>query len=247
MALRETLAILKSRFGMLVSLTLLLYGPYEALNAIVEGLKILPEQGVSAIFGLLGLFIGPVGNGAVIHIVHNARAGVNVSLADALKVGVRCWTRLVAVYIFVSFVMLAYVVLTVLPGGFLMLLLHIKTPFVLIPFGFVGLLLALPPYAFVDALVVVDGMQPWHARQASWALTKGQRWKIIGYGLAFYMPAVAIESIGEFLGDHALPVFFGETFVSSVGLGLLSALIYVFTTVLFYVLYASTKRQESAQ
>lgn len=232
MAYKEALALIGRRAPIFLALVLLLYGPYELAYRYVETAGLLPEQALNAVFGFVGLVVGPIHNAAVVYLVSHMRAGVNEPLSAALKVGVKCWSRLVAAYIAISFVMLGYLAVTVLPGGLLMLVMKWKSPYILIPFGAIGILYAIPRYAFVEALIVVEGEQPWQARQTSWLMTKGMQWKLIGFALLTYLPAVLLEVAADEVIDGFLP---------KVGVGLVASCLYVVPTVLCYVLYARAK------
>ena len=238
MALRQTFAIVSSRLGTLIGVTLWLYVPYFLAYGAMVASGVLPEKGVEAVLGFLSLIVAPIGNAAIIHIVHNATSGLNVSMWEGIKVGIRVWSRLVAAYIAISFVWLGYLVVTVLPGAAVMYLCHVTSPLLLIPFALVGTLLALPPYAFVDALVVLEGLLPWQARQASWQMTKGKRRQIIALGLLLMALPLGLELLNDHFREAILPYFFGEPFVAIVFLGVASSLFYILPVVLSYVLYS---------
>lgn len=251
LVVRQTLALLASRSRPLLALVALVNVPYYLLfkGAVYWGW--LPSDAADVVFGFIALLIGPVTNATVVHLLHMAKGGINVPLKDGLACGIRVFPRMLAAYIALSFVVLGWLAVTVLPGAGLLMLLDLKSPYLLAPFGAVGLLLALPPYAFLDSVLVVDGLEAWRARQVSRDLTRGRRLKIVGFGLIALIPAVAMEILADQGPAHLAEIFAGSSLALAVCLGVLSSAFYFVPVALFYVLYGEarfpTPHEETSQ
>lgn len=237
MTLRKTLAIFRARGTLIAALLLTVYAPYYAAYKATIALGLLPTEAADMLFGLVGGLLGPLANAALIHVASHALAGVKVGLREALRAGASAWSRLLAAYISIGFVMIGYLAVTVLPGGLLMLVLDLKNPYLLIPFGVVGLVWGLPAFAFVEGLVVTEKLTPWHARQTSRLMTKGRRARITALGLATLVVPVGVE-----LTQMAYPE---APFAVEVLLGLAVSWLYMVATVVCYVLYADARAERA--
>lgn len=245
MALRQTFAILGSRAGVLATYVLLLYVPCFAIYGAVVSFASLPAQGADAVLGFASLLVSPLVNAGIVHVASQAQRGASAAFKDVWSVARRAWGRLLPAYIAISFVWLAYLVITVGPGAVVLYLLDVKSPYALIPFGIVGTLIALPPYAFVDAFVVLEGHQAYQARQASWGLAKGRRLRILSLVAMVAGLPLTLE-LASWVFDAQLAAFFGGEVAATVTLGLIVSVLYVPTTVLTYVLYAEAKAGHAA-
>ena len=137
----------------------------------------------------------------------------------------------------VSLITLAWLVATVLPAYIGMAMFKIQQPYLLIPFGLVGLVLALPRFAFIDPVVVIEGLSPFYARQRSAALVKSRRWTVLGCGAVAYALPLCLELAGEGLPDLLGLDARSTGLALSLSVGLASALLYVVPIVFFYTYY----------
>lgn len=246
MAVRQTFALLGARIGPLISLVALLSLPYYVLYKGVVYWGWLPAEASEVLFGFVALITGPITNATIVDQMHHAKGGINVPLGRSMMTGIRAYPRMLAAYISLSFVVLGWLAVSILPGGLIMLIFGLKSPLVLIPFGFVGLLFALPPYAFLDSVLVVEGLPAWRARQESRTLTKGRRPAIIVFGILALLPAAALELGADQLPAYMDEVFSGSTLLAAIALGVISSALYMIPVTYFYVLYTEAKANPSA-
>ncbi len=234
---RETGQLLKGHGRTLVALVLLLVGPLLCLDALaVLVLGLAPDDADKGI-GLLNVLLMPVLNGCIVWILHRGYQGERPSLWAALQAATTYWSRLFVAYVGVSLITLAWLVATVLPAYIGMAMFKIQQPYLLIPFGLVGLVLALPRFAFIDPVVVIEGLSPFYARQRSAALVKSRRWTVLGCGAVAYALPLCLELAGEGLPDLLGLDARSTGLALSLSVGLASALLYVVPIVFFYTYY----------
>ena len=233
----ETWRLIKQHGWTLVALVLLLCIPLLCLDAVAVYLFDLAPDDADKGVGLLNVMLMPIINGSVVWIVHRGSMGETPTVWGALRASGSYWSRLFVSYFGVSLILLAWLVATVLPAYVVLVVLKIQQLYLLIPFGLAGLLLALPRFAFIDPLVVIEGLSPYYARQRSAALVKSRCWMVIRCGAMVYALPLCLELAGEFLpGWLGLDQRRGGLGFS-LAMSLISALLYIVPIVFFYTYY----------
>ena len=236
---RETGRLIRQHGWTLMALVLLLCVPLLCLDAVaVLWFDLTPDDADKGV-GLLNVMLMPIINGSVVWIVHRGSIGAAPTLWSALRASGSYWSRLFVSYFAISLILLAWLVATVLPPYIVLVILKIQQLYLLIPFGLAGLLLALPRFAFIDPLVVIEGLTPFYARHRSATLVKNRRWMVIRCGAMVYSLPLCLELAGEFLpGWLGLdPRHGGLGF--SLAVSLISAVLYIVPIVFFYTYYCA--------
>ena len=210
----------------------------------------LTEDVAMPLWGFLGLALMPLSHGASLLLMQSAAEERHRSILWALDGGARVWGKYQVAYLYMSFLMLGWAAVSMIPGFLLMLLLGIKQVWVLAPFAAVGLVRALLPLTFQEPFFVTLGLSPWEARENSRALVKG-RWILILKiaGLTMLLPLVI-----EFGTDSALEWFgLAEGWwrgILKAVFGTASAFLYSVPAAAYYVLFRdlvpSAKASESS-
>ena len=113
---------------------------------------------------LIEAVFGPIYCGALVYALAHLKEGRRPGYFEAISVGLRTWGRLFSARFFAGlFIALGFVFLVV-PGIVLMV-----------------------RYAFIDAVVVLEGVGGDRARRRSVELTRGLRWQIFCAGLLFFV------------------------------------------------------------
>jgi hypothetical protein len=110
-----------------------------------------------------GIF-GPIYIGALVYALARLKQGQEVDYGEAMAAGLKNWGRLFAARLFAGFIVILGLIALVVPG-----------------------VIFLIRYAFLDSVVVLEGMEAGKARLRSSDLTKGRRWKIFGAAVVFYI------------------------------------------------------------
>ena len=221
----------------LLQLTGLVYGPFYVAYGITVLAGWLPADGADKMFGLVGAFLMPVINGCIVWLAQRWYDNEPATLKQAWDAMPSYWSRLLTTYIAISFVLLGWLIVTVLPAYILMMVLKIDQPIYLLPVALAAAAYAMCRFVFVDPLVVNLGRSPWHARQESTALTVGHRGRIIGAGLLTYTLPFILEIAGEFAASYISPERQNVIAAVSTGTGILAALLYIVPVIYFYVYY----------
>jgi hypothetical protein len=115
-----------------------------------------------------GVF-GPIYCGALVYALAQLKGGRRPRYFEAISVGVRTWGRLFSARFFAGLWIMLGLILLVVPGIVLMV-----------------------RYAFIDAVVVLEGAGGDSARRRSAELTRGFRWQIFLAGLLFLVTFVPL-------------------------------------------------------
>lgn len=244
--LGRSLGVLGRHARPLVLLTLLIYLPYVVLYKAAAGLGWLTEEAADALFGLVDLFLTPLANAAVIFLIHQWATGGKPTLATAFSTARKSWSRLLAAYVSISFILLGWLAVLAVPGFLAMKFLAIGEPMMLVPFGVLALGYVMSNYAFLDPLVVLEGLRPYEARHRSVALVKGHRRVVLFFGLIAVAPPMALETAADQIGKWASATYGWPGPVVSGTLALLAALLNLWPTVLFYLYYRDLIQQRAA-
>jgi len=213
------------------------YLPFYLLYFVTVAALWLPDEAADKLFGLIGVLLMPIANAMVVFLTHHWRQGVNQSLTAAFAAARQRWSKLLTAYISVSFIILGWLAVTVLPGYALLMILKVKQPLWLLPLAAFAIIMALSRYAFLDPLIVTQGLGPWEARQRSAELVRGRRAAVIGYGLLTFLPPFLLESGGELLADYMKPDFGLWPLIIGTCTGFGASILYVIPVVFFYTYY----------
>jgi hypothetical protein len=116
-----------------------------------------------------GVF-GVISSGALVYALAQLKKGRRPGYFEALSVGFRNWGRLFSARFFAGIWILLGLILLVIPGIVLMV-----------------------RYAFIDAVVVLEGAGRKSARRRSTELTRGLRWQIFMAALLFAAAFASLE------------------------------------------------------
>lgn len=227
----------------ILALYLSFYGLYFALVAC----NILPDEAAEKLFSLLGVLLMPLSNAVILNLAAEstvpsaAIAGsVKAALIRASACAYRSWSRLLTAYISVSFIIVGWLAVTVIPVYALLMIAKIQPTVPLTILAVTVGTIQLTRFAFLDSFVVIGGLGPWAARQQSKAMSKGQRWQIMGYGLLLAGLPFVVETAGEafakdlgsLLGYQLGPL---APLLVSTATGFAATLLYVIPTIFFFV------------
>jgi hypothetical protein len=118
---------------------------------------------------LIEAVFGPIYSGALVYALAQLKVGRRPSYFEAISVGLRNWGRLFSARFFAGLLIVFGLMLLVVPGIVLMV-----------------------RYAFIDAVVVLEGAGGDSARRRSAELTRGFRWQIFLAGLLFFVIFVPV-------------------------------------------------------
>jgi hypothetical protein len=118
---------------------------------------------------LIETVFGPIYCGALVYALAQLKEGRRPSYFEAISVGLRTWGRLFSARFFAGLWILFGLMLLVVPGILLMV-----------------------RYAFIDAVVVLEGAGGDSARRRSAELTRGFRWQIFFSALLFFVAFVPL-------------------------------------------------------
>ena len=119
---------------------------------------------------LIETVFGPIYCGALVYALAQLKDGRRPSYFEAISVGLRTWGRLFSARFFAGLWIVFGLILLVVPGIVLMV-----------------------RYAFIDAVVVLEGVGGDRARRRSAELTRGFRWQIFLAGLLFFVMFVPLS------------------------------------------------------
>lgn len=118
------------------------------------------------------LIFGPFVTSAVIWSLAERHAGRTPTVSALLKAGFDSWGRLFAAKFVASFLVLIGVLALIVPGIYLII-----------------------RFSLIDAVVVLEGAGPTHARHRSAALVTGRAWEILFVYFAFLFPALLLTLV----------------------------------------------------
>lgn len=229
---------LRRHLWSLVRLVAAVYSPFYAAYFFAVYLELLPKEAADRLWGIFGGLLMPLANGWMVALFDEgyANGASRNLLLPAFSRARKAWTKLLTAYISISFILLGWLILSAGPVYLLLMLLKMqKYWWIAVPFGLVGGTFCLARFAFVDPLVLVEGLGPYAARHRSSELVRPRRTAVIAYGLATFLIPFALEIAGEFVDETKsgewLPL------LVEVLTGFLSSLLYVLPVVVFYVYY----------
>jgi len=235
----QTWQLIKHNRLLLAQLLSCVYGPFYLAYGITVAAGWLPADNADKVFGLIGVALMPVTNGVLVWLAERWYEGRPATLSEAMKAMPTYWSRMLTVYVAISFVILGWLLITVLPVFILMQVTHFDQPVLLVPIAAGAVAYAMSRFVFVDTLIVNGARGPYQARQESAALGVGQRGRTFAYTALTY----TLPSILELGGDLAAAVLPAKNVdliaLLSTGTGLLAACLYVVPSLFFYVYYRS--------
>lgn len=233
----QTWQLIKQNFLLLVQLIACVYGPFYFVYGVTVAAGWLPADNADKVFGLIGAALMPVINGVVVWLAERWYEGRTATLGEAMRAMPSYWSRMLTVYIAISFVLLGWLLVTVLPVYILMQVTHFDQPVLLIPIALGAGAYAMSRFVFVDTLIVNGQRGPYQARQESALLGTGRRGRIVLYSVLTYTLPTILEMGGD-LAATVLPSQKTDLIAAiSTGTGLLSACLYVVPSLFFYVYY----------
>jgi hypothetical protein len=248
-SLRRGWSLIQKRLPACLLLVTLFDLPIVIGEAWTTAMGSLSEEMAAPLWGLAGVFLMPLSHSLVLMLLQVAHeesaSGVasTFSWRKALERSFALWPRYQVAYFYASFLILGWVAITILPGVLVMWLLKISNVWVLLPFGAVGLLLALVPLTFLEPCLVVKDLEPWHARQRSRALAKRYTGLILRIG-AFTMPLPLLLEFGASHAGRWLVADEGSArALASTTLSALSAFLYLVPTAAFFALFSEITRE----
>jgi len=164
--------------------------------------------------GLEGIF-GPIYIGAMVYALFKIKQNQKVSYKEAINVGFKNWGRLfVARWIAGVLIMLGFIAL-IIPG----IILTVR-------------------YAVLDSAVIIEGASASQARSRSVELTKGNRWKIFGVFVTFFLSFFIISFIVY------IPLAFIDHIALSIVLDCILDVIFGILMIVLFLFYWEAKERE---
>lgn len=216
-----------SHFGIIAALTLTIWIPGSILLSYLhfwtfaeldELTKFAQELRIN---NALEVALGPIYIGGILHVLNRSAQGKQpLSYSEAIAAGARRSFKLVCTRIVTNLIVAVGCVLFIVPG--IILGLH---------------------YAFVDAVVVLEGREGGAARNKSTALSKGYRWQILGaliMGSLFFLGAVLAVALVLAIPDSLLGK--DETVVTYFLNSVFGSLLFTFYPVLLFSFYWQSKQ-----
>jgi hypothetical protein len=164
--LGEAIIILRRRWLLFSAIILTVWFPGNLLADFLA-YYVFPEGEITKQLRLAmwieGIF-GPIYIGAMVYALARLKQGQDVSYGEAMAVGFRNWGRLFAARFMAGLIIFLGLVALIVPG-----------------------ILFLIRYAFLECVVVLEGIDAGKARQRSTDLTKGRRAKIFGAATVFFV------------------------------------------------------------
>ena len=163
-----------------------------------------------------GVF-GPIYSGALVYALAQLKEGRRPSYFEAISVGLRNWGRLFSARFQAGLWILFGLILLVVPGIVLMV-----------------------RYAFIDAVVVLEGAGGDRARRRSAELTRGFRWQIFLAGLLFFVTFVPLSFAIRVPSEQLFPAL--NTMVTDVAVDCVLDMAYaIFHIVIFLYYWQATE------
>jgi hypothetical protein len=158
-----------------------------------------------------GVF-GAISAGALVYALAQVKKGRRPGYFEAISVGFRNWGRLFSARFFAGLWILLGLILLVVPGIVLVL-----------------------RYAFIDAVVVLEGTGGDFARRRSTELTRGFRWQILLAGLLFYAAFVPLSFLIRVPYEQFLPAL--NTMAMDVAVDCALDIIYAIIQIVIFLYY----------
>lgn len=251
-SLRQGWGLIERRLSAYLTLLVLFDLPVIVGEAWTTAMGSLPEEMAAPLWGLAGVVIMPLSHSLILMLMQRSSEEMGVGVAnpfawkEALERSLKLWPRYQVAYFYASFVILGWVAVTILPGVLVMWLAKISSVWALIPFGAVGLLMALIPLTFLEPCLVVSDLEPWHARQRSRALVRGRVGLILGIG-AWTMPFPLLLEFGAAYAGRWLTADAGAVrALWTASFGALSAFLYLLPTAAYFVLFKKITEEREA-
>lgn len=235
----QTWRLIRQNLWQLLQLICCVYGPFYLAYGITVAAGWLPADNADKMFGLVGAVLMPVTNGVLVWLARRWFDGQPTTLGEAMRAMPSYWSRMFTVYIAISFVILGWLIITVLPAYIAMQVTKFNQPVLLLPIAIAAVAYAMSRFVFVDTLIVNSARGPYQARHESAALGTGRRPQIVIYTALTYALPSLLELGGE-LASAVLPAENADLIAAvSTGTGLISACLYVVPSIFFYVYYRS--------
>jgi hypothetical protein len=168
----EAIRISSTNFVLIASIILTVWLPGNLLGEYLIWYVPSHDEGVWSfqVSALIESIFGPIYCGALIYALAELNGGRRPGYLEAISVGLRSWGRLFSARFFAGVWIVFGLMLLVVPGIVLMV-----------------------RYAFIDAVVVLEGAGGDNARRRSVELTRGFRWQIFLAGLLFFVAFVPLS------------------------------------------------------
>jgi hypothetical protein len=158
-----------------------------------------------------GVF-GPICSGALVYTFAQVKKGRRPGYYEAIAVGFRNWGRLFSARFFAGIWIVLGLLLLVVPGIVLMV-----------------------RYAFIDAVVVLEGSGGDFARSRSSELTRGFRWKIFLAGLTFWATFVPLSFLIRIPYEQFFPAL--NTMATDIAVDCALNIVYTIIEIVIFLYY----------
>jgi hypothetical protein len=165
---------------------------------------------------------GPIYSGALVYALAQLKEGRRPSYLEAISVGLRTWGRLCSARFFAGLLILFGLILLVVPGIVLMV-----------------------RYAFIDAVVVLEGAGGDSARRRSAELTCGFRWQIFLAGLLFCVAFVLLVFAIRVPYEQFFPAL--NTMATDVAADCVLHMVYAVVQIVIFLYYWQATRPEGVE
>jgi hypothetical protein len=241
--IRRGLELLGREWRYLALLAICLDLPPILGEAVTVGGGILPAEMAAPVWALFALVLLPLSHGGTLLLLQGRYDHQPIRLRDALRGGVAVWGKYQVAYLYMSFLILGWAAVFLIPGLILMMLTGIKQVWVLAPFGVMGVAYGILPLVFQEPFFVTQGMTPWEARLRSRELVKG-RWGAI---LKLALVTMALPMVFEYGADLMLGLLDIESgpvaILLKAAFGTMAAFLYIVPAAVFYVLFRDLTSQ----
>ncbi|WP_059173312.1 hypothetical protein [Bacillus sp. FJAT-27445] len=199
------------------------------------------------VIALLGLFLFPIAQGAILFAVNHVRKNEEYTVGSVFKLALsRYWAMLGSsiLYILIAIAFITIPTTGIIAAGMIGALFNDATGIILAVIGSIALFLVavllLTRFSFYFGSVVLDRKSPGLGR--SWKLTKKRTWKLLGIYIVFSLITTIIASSVEV----AFTAILGSSVLLSIIVNLVSILTTMFFSVGYCVIYLDLKVRNEA-
>lgn len=244
--IRRGLELLGREWRYLALLAIGLDLPPIVGEAVTVGGGFLPADMAAPVWALFALVLLPLSHGGTLLLLQGRYNHQPIRLRDALRGGGAVWVKYQVAYLYMSFLILGWAAVFLIPGLILMMVTGIKQVWVLAPFGVMGVVYGILPLVFQEPFFVTQGMTPWEARLRSRELVKG-RWGAI---LKLALLTMTLPMLFEYGADLILGLLDIESgpvaILVKAAFGTMAAFLYIVPAAVFYVLFRDLTGEGSA-
>jgi hypothetical protein len=244
--LQQTMGTFGRRLSVLAGLAAAVYLPLTVVGSLIRTSSIGDAASAAKVaevtVSFLGLLVLPLLNAAVLHIAHADREKRAVGAMAAVRSGLSSWFPLIVGYIAISFAVLGWMVVGLIPGLLTLWLVGLDKTYFLVPFLAPAIYMA-ARYGFMETLIVVRGRDPYSARHESMRLSKGKHARMFVTGITLIGVPLALEQLAPTIGEQ-LASAGPPALIAAAGVDLLAGILNLIYLVFFFHWYSSLEQQK---